>query len=75
MLFLSPVDIPHSRQDDTGTMPVINLWISVPVIFSPYFPFRDGRDDSDDIFTTDTLYKIPSQPSHIVTLGFQQRLI
>ena len=37
--------------------------------------FRDGRDDSDDIFTTDTLYKIPSQPSHIVTLVFQQRLI
>ena len=35
MLFLSPANIPRSRQDGTGTMPVINLWGSVPVILFP----------------------------------------
>ena len=45
MLFLSPADIPHSQQDGTGTMPVINLLVSAPVIFFPCFsfPWRSWR--------------------------------
>ena len=53
MLFLSPADIPHSRQDGTGTMPVINLLVSAPVIFSMFLL-------SVTVVTIVTIFSLPT---------------